>query len=129
MPLASSSELGQSGPQSPNEASPSASSPRAAPARPHGQPMLQWPIWEHELQSGIPSRESPLTPPPWRFIGAAMTDEGWRLIVLRQGSAEPEFYKAGDRLPGGYAIKDIGAEEVTLMAGRRSVVFSYIGSQ
>jgi hypothetical protein len=89
---------------------------------------LRWPLWEHALNGGIQARMEALTPPPWRFIGAVMMDGAWRLIVLRQGAAEPEFYKKGDRLPGGYTIRDIGQEEVTLVAGRRETVFSYIGS-
>lgn len=89
---------------------------------------LRWPLWEFELQAGVPARSESLTPPPWRFIGAVMVDGQWRLIVLRQGASEPEYYKKGERLPGGYTIRDIGQEDVTLMSGRREIVFSYIGS-
>jgi hypothetical protein len=89
---------------------------------------LRWPLWEYELLAGVPARAEALTPPPWRFIGAVMVDGVWRLIVQRQGATEPEYYKKGDRLPGGYTIRDIGQEDVTLLSGGREIVFSYIGS-
>ncbi len=121
----------------PNSSAPRIAKPEAASAPPvvvalppssRAEDDLRWPLWEFALQSGIPARSEALTPPPWRFIGAVMVEGSWRLIVLRQGAAEPEFYKKGDRLPGGYTIRDIGEEDVTLLAGRRATVFSYIGS-
>lgn len=109
-------------------ASASWSSRPALPPQPPAQDGLRWPLWEFELQAGVPARAEALTPPPWRFVGAVLVDGDWRLIVLRQGATEPEFYKKGDRLPGGYTIRDIGQEDVTLLAGRREIVLSYIGS-
>lgn len=88
---------------------------------------IQWPVWEPELEAGIPSRETALTPPPWRLLGAALVDGRWQLIVLRQGAQDAEYYKKGDRLPGGYVIRDINQEDVTLGLGRREIILSYIG--
>lgn len=66
---------------------------------------LAWPIWEHELQDGIPARAEPLTPPPWRMVSAVLVDREWQLIIRKGGATEPEFHRQGGRLPGGYLIE------------------------
>ena len=88
-----------------------------------------WPIWEFRLKEPIPPREEPLTPLPWRLIGASGTAGAWQLIVLRQGKTDPEYFRVGDKLPGGYLIKAITEEDVTLKHGRREIVLSYIASR
>ncbi|MBP8143851.1 MAG: hypothetical protein KAY56_00830 [Inhella sp.] len=102
--------------------------PRAQPEALPTSDALAWPIWEHELQDGIPARAEPLTPPPWRMVGAVLVDREWQLIIQRGGATEPEFHRQGGRLPGGYLIEQITQEDVTLKVGGRRVVLSYIGS-
>lgn len=102
--------------------------PRVQPEASSTSYALAWPIWEHELQDGIPARAEPLTPPPWRMVGAVLVDREWQLIIQRGGATEPEFHRQGGRLPGGYLIEQITQEDVTLKVGGRRVVLSYIGS-
>lgn len=90
---------------------------------------LTWPIWEFRLQDPLPAREQPLTPVAWRVLGAALFDGRWHAIVQRNGAQAPEYYKAGDKLPGGYVIQAITQEDMTLRAGRREIVLAYIGSR
>jgi len=90
---------------------------------------LRWPLWAFRLQDPVPAREPPLTPVPWRLLGAALFDGQWHAIVQRQGAAQPDYYRTGDKLPGGYLIKEITQEDLTLRAGRREIVLSYIGSR
>jgi hypothetical protein len=92
-------------------------------------PALAWPMWEYRLAEPVPARAQPLTPVNWRLVGAALIDGRWKLIVNRQGSAVPEYHEAGARLPGGYVIKEITQEDVTLMVGKRELVLAYIGSR
>lgn len=94
-----------------------------------GSKSLTWPLWEFRLQDPLPSREQPLTPVPWRVLGAALFDGRWQAIVQRQGAASPEYYKTGDKLPGGFVIQNITQEDMTLRAGRREIVLAYIGSR
>ncbi len=88
-----------------------------------------WPMWEFQLRQPIPPRDPPLTPPPWRMIGASNTGGSWQLIVLRQGQVKPDFLKTGDSLPGGFRIVEITQEDVTLARGKNRVILSYIGSR
>jgi hypothetical protein len=92
-------------------------------------PPSPWPLWEFQLRDPIAPRESALTPPPWRLIGASGVDGKWQLIVLRQGKNEPEYFRVGDKLPGNYRIEAISEEDVTLKHGRRQLVLSYIASR
>lgn len=102
----------------------------AAAAQPGSQAdALRWPLWAFRLQDPVPAREPPLTPVSWRLLGAALFDGRWHAIVQRQGAAQPDYYKTGDKLPGGYLIKEITQEDLTLRAGRREIVLSYIGSR
>lgn len=88
-----------------------------------------WPMWEFRLREPIPPRDEPLTPLPWRLIGASGSSGAWHLIVLRQGKTDPEYFRVGDKLPGNYRIEAITEEDVTLKHGRRVLVLSYIGSR
>lgn len=90
---------------------------------------LRWPLWAYQLMDPLPVREPPLTPVPWRLLGAAFFDGQWHAIVQRQGVAQPDYYKTGDKLPGGYLIQEITQEDLTLRAGHREIVLSYIGSR
>ncbi|MDI4632516.1 hypothetical protein J7U46_05620 [Pelomonas sp. V22] len=114
----------------------SASAPKAAarPAQPQpagaeAAAKATWPLWEFRLREPIAPRDPPLTPPSWRLIGASATGGAWRLIVLREGKSEPEFFRVGDKLPGDYRIEAISEEDVTLKRGRRELVLSYIASR
>lgn len=110
-------------------ANPDSVPPAASTVAPtHGKP-LAWPLWEFRLQEPLPAREEPLTPVPWRLLGAALFDGRWHAIVQRQGSAQPEYFKQGDKLPGGYVIKEITQEDLTLRAGRREILLTYIGTR
>jgi hypothetical protein len=88
---------------------------------------LKWPLWEFQLKQPVPPQNPPLTPPNWRLVGASNDGTTWQLVILRQGKAEPEFYKVGQELPGKYKIEAITAEDVTLMQRGRRMVLSYIG--
>lgn len=129
MPASSSSSarLASEMPTRPSEGQ--ASGPaKASRDKPDSSP-LTWPLWEFRLQDPLPSREQPLTPVPWRVLGAALFDGRWQAIVQRQGAASPEYYKIGDKLPGGFVIQNITQEDMTLRAGRREIVLAYIGSR
>ncbi|MFG5406992.1 hypothetical protein ABXN37_01590 [Piscinibacter sakaiensis] len=102
----------------------------AAPGRAASAPdPLAWPLWEFQLRQPIPPRNPPLTPPPWRLVGATLASEGWRVVVLRQGNGTPEYFGVGQELPGGYRIQSINDEEVTLLINKREVTLSYTGSR
>ena len=88
-----------------------------------------WPLWEFRLREPIPPRDPPLTPPPWRLIGASGTAGKWQLIVLREGKSDPEYFRVGQQLPGNYRIEAITEEDVTLRHGRREMVLSYFASR
>ncbi len=88
-----------------------------------------WPIWEFRLKEPLPPREQALTPLPWRILGASQSSKLWQLILLRQGKTDPEYFRVGDELPGGYRIEAINEEDVTLRHGRRVLVLSYISSR
>lgn len=90
---------------------------------------LQWPLWEYKLQQPLQARESPLTPVSWRLLGAVLDQGQWKIIVMRQGKDAPEFFKVGEKLPGGYLIREITQDDVTLVAGRRELILAYIGSR
>ncbi len=96
---------------------------------PNANTGAAWPLWEFQLKDPIPPREQALTPPPWRLIGSSGVAGKWQLIVLRQGKAEPEYFRVGDQLPGNYRIEAISEEDVTLKHGRRELVLSFIGSR
>jgi len=102
---------------------------RAAPASPEPGDGVPWPLWEFQLAQPLPERDPPLTPLPWRLIGAGRSEGKWHLIVLREGKAEPEYFSVGDRMPGNYQITAISDEDVTLRLGSRTLVLSYIGTQ
>lgn len=90
---------------------------------------LQWPIWEFRLREPLPPRDPPLTPATWRLLGATSSAGQWQLLVLREGKAEPDYFKVGEKLPGGYQITAITEEETILRLGQREVVLTYIGSR
>lgn len=90
---------------------------------------LSWPIWEFRLRQPIPPRDPSLTPPTWRLMGASMSGGNWAVILLRQGSAEPEYFSVGQELPGGFRIASINDEDVLLIKGKQSMVLSYLGSR
>lgn len=90
---------------------------------------LAWPLWEFQLRQPIPPRDPPLTPPSWRLIGATSAGGNRSLIIQRQGRNEPEYFRTGDTLPGGYVVGEITDEDVTLIHGKRSVLLSYIGTR
>jgi hypothetical protein len=99
------------------------------PDRAASDASLAWPLWEFQLKQPVPPRDPPLTPLPWRLIGATQVGGAWQIVVVRQGKAAPEFFKKGDSLPGGYRIDSITEEDVTLAKGGRPVILSYIGSR
>lgn len=102
----------------------------ATPPEPAGsQPALAWPMWEFQLRQPIPPRDPPLTPPPWRLIGATLSADGWQVVIMRQGSTTPEYFGVGKELPGGYRIQAITDEDVTFVINKREVVLSYTGSR
>lgn len=101
----------------------------AAIAKPAASGALAWPLWEFQLKQPVPPRDPPLTPVPWRLIGATQSGGAWQIVVLRQGKGVPEYFKKGDSLPGGYRIDSITAEDVTLLKGGRPVILSYISSR
>ncbi len=90
---------------------------------------VPWPLWEFQLAQPIPESDPPRTPLPWRMIGASRAGGQWKLIVLRQGKPEPEYFGIGDKLPGGYRIEAISDEDVTLRQGRKQLILAYIGTQ
>ncbi len=98
-------------------------------ATPQASSGPAWPMWEFRLRQPIPPRDPSLTPPTWRLIGSSLTGGKWSIIVLRQGSAAPEYFSVGQELPGGYRIESINEEDVTLAKGKRLMVLSYIGSR
>lgn len=98
-------------------------------ATPQASSGPAWPMWEFRLRQPIPPRDPSLTPPTWRLIGSSLTGGKWSIIVLRQGSATPEYFSVGQELPGGYRIESINEEDVTLAQGKRLMVLSYIGSR
>jgi hypothetical protein len=87
----------------------------------------RWPLWEFQLKQPVLPRNPPLTPPNWRLVGSSNDGKQWQLVILRQGKAEPEFYKVGQELPGKYKIEAITGEDVTLVQRGRRMVLSYIG--
>lgn len=88
-----------------------------------------WPLWEYKLDDPVPARDPPLTAVDWKLLGATLSNGRWEIVVMRQGKTQPEYFKTGDKLPGGYLIRDINQENVTLSAGRRQIVLAYIGSR
>jgi|GEM_PF-3479413 len=106
------------------------SGPRAAdgPAPSDTSLAPAWPFWEFKLKEPVPPREPPLTPLNWRLIGAANSGNVWQVVILRQGSPGPEFFRVGQSLPGGYFIEAISEEDVTLVHRRRRMIVAYIGS-
>ncbi len=96
--------------------------------RANAAPELAWPRWAFQLKDPLPERQPPLTPPPWRILGATMTQGTWNLLILREGKAETEYFKVGDKLPGNYLITAISEEDVTLKHGKREMVLAYIGT-
>ena len=116
---------GQPAAQSPTQdaSGPAADKEQAKPA-----PELAWPRWAFQLKDPLPERQPPLTPPPWRILGATMTQGTWHLLILREGKAETEYFKVGDKLPGNYLITAISEEDVTLKHGKREMVLAYIGT-
>lgn len=88
-----------------------------------------WPLWEYQLDDPLPAREPPLTPVDWKLLGATLSNGRWEMVVLRQGKTQPEYFKVGDKLPGGLRVREITQENVTLVAGRREIVLAYIGSR
>lgn len=101
----------------------------AAVVKPAASAALAWPLWEFQLKQPVPPRDPPLTPLPWRLIGATQSGGTWQIVVLRQGKGVPEFFKKGDSLPGGYRIDSITEEDVTLVKAGRPVILSYISSR
>ncbi len=101
----------------------------ADPAQLAPKQVWRWPLWEFQLRQPIPPRDPPLTPPSWRLIGATSAGGNRSLIILRQGRNEPEYFRTGDTLPGGYVVGEITDEDVTLIHGKRSVLLSYIGTR
>ena len=101
----------------------------AALAKPAASGALAWPLWEFQLKQPVPPRDPPLTPLPWRLIGATQSGGAWQIVVVRQGKGAPEFFKKGDSLPGGYRIDSITEEDVTLVKAGRPVILSYISSR
>lgn len=93
------------------------------------QPELRWPLWDFQLRQPIPPRDPPLTPPAWRLIGATLSSDGWKVVILRQGNATPEYFGVGAVLPGGYKIQAITDEDVTFDINKREVILSYTGSR
>ena len=110
-------------PQGTASARPLAAAAGAAPA------PLAWPMWEFLLRQPMAPRNPPLTPVPWRLIGASQSGSVWSIIVMRQGKTTPEYFKTGESLPGGYRIESITEEDVTLVKGKLPVILSYIGSR
>lgn len=110
-------------------ASPTAAGKAAPAASSASQPVLTWPLWEFQLRQPIPPRDPPLTPPSWRLIGATQTRDGWKVVVLRQGTTIPEYFGIGASLPGGYKIRAITEEDVTFDINKREVILSYTGSR
>lgn len=98
-------------------------------AKPAASGALAWPLWEFQLKQPVPPRDPPLTPVPWRLIGATQSGGTWQIVVLRQGKGTPEYFKKGESLPGDYRIDSITAEDVTLVKGGRPVILSYINSR
>ncbi|WP_418316461.1 hypothetical protein [Piscinibacter sakaiensis] len=96
---------------------------------PDAEQQLRWPLWEFQLAQPIPPRNPPLTPPGWRLLGATMTSDGWKVAVLKQDTRQTEFFGLGATLPGGYVIKAISDEDVTLVVDKREVVLSFTGSR
>lgn len=90
---------------------------------------LTWPFWDFKFRQPIPPRDPPLTPPPWRMLGATQSGGVWSVLIVRQGKPNPEFYKVGDSLPGDYRISAITEEDVTLVKDRKAIVLSYIGTR
>lgn len=86
-----------------------------------------WPLWDFQLKQPVLPLNPPLTPPNWRLVGSSNDGKQWQLVILRQGKAEPEFYKVGQELPGKYKIETITGEDVTLVQRGRRMVLSYIG--
>lgn len=108
---------------------PAAAGKAVPPAASASQPVLTWPLWEFQLRQPIPPRDPPLTPPSWRLIGATQTRDGWKVVVLRQGTTIPEYFGIGAMLPGGYKIRAITEEDVTFDINKREVILSYTGSR
>ena len=102
---------------------------KAVPPAAASQPVLSWPLWEFQLRQPIPPRDPPLTPPSWRLMGATQTRDGWKVVVLRQGTTIPEYFGIGAMLPGGYKIRAITEEDVTFDINKREVILSYTGSR
>lgn len=104
-------------------------SARVAAPRPAASQALGWPFWEFKFRQPIPPRDPPLTPGPWRMLGATQSGGVWSILIVRQGKASPEYYKVGDSLPGDYRISAITEEDVTLVKDRKAIVLSYIGTR
>lgn len=128
---AASSVAAAAAPRAPaaRSATPAAAGKAAPPASSASQPVLTWPLWEFQLRQPIPPRDPPLTPPSWRLIGATQTRDGWKVVVLRQGTTIPEYFGIGAMLPGGYKIRAITEEDVTFDINKREVILSYTGSR
>lgn len=94
-----------------------------------GQPELRWPLWDFQLRQPVPPRDPPLTPPAWRLVGATLSSDGWKVVILRQGNTTPEYFGVGAVLPGGYKIQAITDEDVTFDINKREVILSYTGSR
>lgn len=94
-----------------------------------GQPELRWPLWAFQLNQPIPPRDPPLTPVAWRLVGATLSSDGWKVVILRQGNTTPEYFGVGAVLPGGYKIRAITDEDVTFDINKREVILSYTGSR
>lgn len=88
-----------------------------------------WPLWDYQLDEPLPARDPPLTPVDWRLLGATLSNGRWEVVVLRQDKREPDYFKVGDKLPGGMVVREITQENVTLSAGRRKIVLAYIGTR
>lgn len=125
-PVSPAQRTSQASPLRPNRQNVRAPMPAgSAPA----QADLRWPLWEFQLRQPIPPRDPPLTPPPWRLIGATLSKSGWQVVILRQGNASPEYFAVGAVLPGGYRIRAITDEDVTFDINKREVILSYTGSR
>jgi hypothetical protein len=92
-------------------------------------PDLEWPLWEFRLREPVPPRVPPLTPPNWRLVGATLSAGTWSVLVLQQGRTSPEFFTAGQELPGGYRIEAIDDEAVTLVKNKRKLLLSYMNAR
>lgn len=125
-PAAAVTGSGQKAPATPARPA-SAPTPRPLDTSVTGAPA--WPLWEYQLDDALPARDPPLTPVDWKLLGATLSNGRWEMVVLRQGKTEPEYFKVGDKLPGGLRVRDITQENVTLVAGRREIVLAYIGSR